>query len=150
MGILVSILIIAAVSAILIFRAEKIGVKKKHLLFIWGIKLIYTIVFIQIFSNYYGPGEALQGDSYKFQEDGRILNQVAKEDFSKYVQILFGFSGDEPELHQNELKNTVIWAAGENGDQINDNRLMIRINSVIHFFQTTIHMFTPLYFLFWL
>jgi hypothetical protein len=134
LGILVSILIIAAISAILIFRAEKIGVKKKHLLFIWGIKLIYTIVFIQIFSNYYGPGEALQGDSYKFQEDGRILNQVAKEDFSKYIQILFGFSGDEPELHQNELKNTVIWAAGENGDQINDNRLMIRINSVIHFF----------------
>jgi hypothetical protein len=130
----VSILIIAAVAAILIFSAKKIGIAKKHLLFIWGVKLIYTIVFIQIFSNYYGPGEALQGDSYKFQEDGRILNEIAKEDLPKYTQILFGFSGDEEALHQNELKSTVIWAAGENGDQINDNRLMIRINSVIHFF----------------
>lgn len=134
MGILVTILIFVGVAAFLFFKANAFGIAKKHLLTIWGVKLIYTIVFIQIFSNYYGPGEALQGDSYKFQEDGRILNEISKKDFSKYAQILFGFSGDEEALHQNELKSTVIWAAGENGDQINDNRLMIRINSVIHFF----------------
>jgi hypothetical protein len=134
LGILVSILIFVSVALFLFLKANGIGIAKKHLLTIWAVKLIYTVVFIQIFSNYYGPGEALQGDSYKFQEDGRVLNQIAQEDFSKYVQVLFGFSGDEEALHQNELKNTVIWAAGENGDQINDNRLMIRINSVIHFF----------------
>lgn len=134
LGILFTILIFVGGALFLFLKANAFGIAKKHLLAIWSVKLIYTIVFIQIFSNYYGPGEALQGDSYKFQEDGRILNQIAQEDFSKYAQILFGFSGDEPELHQNELKNTVIWAAGENGDQINDNRLMIRINSVIHFF----------------
>ncbi len=134
MGILVSILIFVSGGAFLFSKSSALGIAKKHLLIIWGAKLLFTIFFIQIFSNYYGPGEALQGDSYKFQEDGRILNEIANDDFSKYAQILFGFSGDEPELHQNELKNTVIWAAGENGDQINDNRLMIRINSVIHFF----------------
>lgn len=42
--------------------------------------------------------------------------------------------GDDPSILQGPLANTNIWDYGDNGDWINDNRLIIRVNSVIHFF----------------
>ena len=116
--------------------SKKTGIDLKFLWIGWFIKLLYCILFVQIFSVYYNPSKnyVLQGDSYKFQEDGKLLYEIAKDDPVLYLKIIAGLAGDEPELLQGDLKNSVVWDAGENGETINDNRLIIKLNSFIHFF----------------
>lgn len=116
--------------------SKKTAIDLRFLWIGWFGKLLYCILFVQIFSVYYNPSKnyALQGDSYKFQEDGKVLYEIAKDDPVLYLKIMAGFAGDEPELLQGALKNSVVWDAGENGETINDNRLIIKLNSCIHFF----------------
>ncbi|NOQ75506.1 MAG: hypothetical protein GQ574_26085 [Crocinitomix sp.] len=105
---------------------------KRTLLIGWGIKLGFSIAFILVFSQFYGNGQ-LYGDAYNFMNDSRILCEFGSANPLEYLKLLFGIA-DEPALFdQTILSETNIWSYGENGDFINDNRLIIRINSIIHF-----------------
>lgn len=100
----------------------------------WFVKMTVAVIFIFIFTNYYGNGSYITGDAYNFVHDGAILAEYAKEHPADYLQLLVGFE-QVPDFSQQEiLADTHIWSYGNNGDSINDNRLMIRLNSVIHLF----------------
>lgn len=99
----------------------------------WGIKLTYAVTFILIYSNFYSDGRMF-GDVANFMNDSAVLAEYGRTNPSNYLSILFGFNSNDLSLMQNELSETRIWSYGDNGDFINDNRLIIRINSVIHFF----------------
>jgi hypothetical protein len=134
LGNLIAILFFASVLLFAYFIAKKSTLSFLDLSIGWLVKGFYALCYVYIFSTYYGEGGRIQGDSLNFFEDGRILHEVSDKNPSTYLKILFGIQGNEQTLLQNELGETQIWDAGENGDFMNDNRLMIRINSVIHFF----------------
>src|SRR5687767_14775220 len=90
-------------------------------------------MYVYIFTTYYGEGDRIQGEALHFMEDSRVLNELASTDPALYLQILAGMHGDDPAVLNGPLANTNIWDYGDNGDWINDNRLIIRVNSLIHF-----------------
>lgn len=100
----------------------------------WLIKLVASLAYIYIFTTYYGEGSQIHGDSLKFMHDGRVLREVARENPVEYLKIISGITGSDPKLSNTLLASTNIWDYGNNGDWINDNRLIIRIDSVIYFF----------------
>lgn len=134
MGTLVFILLFISVFPLLFFFGRKKEIPFKYLAFGWLVKLTGIFFYAWVFSTYYGQGNEVLGDSYNFFEDSKVLNQYAKEDFGDYLKIIAGISGDEIYLSAGPLEKTNIWDAAENGEWINDNRLIIRINSIIHFF----------------
>lgn len=91
------------------------------------------MIFVLIFTYFYGNGH-LSGDAHEFFKDGAVLNQLAKSHPGEYLKLLFGFGELDPNIFHDLLEQTNIWTTSNNGDLINDNRLIIRINSLIHFF----------------
>lgn len=73
------------------------------------------------------------GDIGNFLHDGKVLHVFALENPKEYAQLLVGINADESEFLARELNETMIWDYGITKDHINDNRLIIRINSLIHF-----------------
>ncbi|MFT4601869.1 MAG: hypothetical protein ACI857_002054 [Arenicella sp.] len=110
----------------------KSGLDRKHLYIGWGIKLAFGSLYIAIFSYYFSDG-IIFGDSRSFLNDGAELATYAESQPLNYLKLLFGIGADNHAFIANELPNTQIWSYGDNGDFINDNRLIIRVNSVIHF-----------------
>ena len=110
----------------------KLNLTKRQLLIGWGIKLGFSTAFILVFSQYYGNGQ-LYGDAYNFMNDSRILCEFGKTNPVEYFKLLIGIANESVLFNQTILSETNIWSYGENGDFINDNRLIIRINSIIHF-----------------
>lgn len=98
----------------------------------WLIKLSVSLIFLLIFAHYYGNG-SIYGDVGNFIHDGKILAEYGKVDPFGYFQLLFGINTNDIQLLQTHLADTHIWSYADNGDFINDNRLIIRLNSLIHF-----------------
>ena len=73
------------------------------------------------------------GDIRHFLNDSKILKDLALEDPLKYGELMLGINADDDQLLAKELKDTRIWDYGITVDLLNDNRLIIRINSLIHF-----------------
>jgi len=134
MGLFVAISIFGLGLYALAKLASKLNVNLFLLLSGWIFKLVCSIIFVWIFSLSGIDGTSIQGDSYNFFFDSGILADHAQKDFWGYFQLLFGFHTNETELMSTHLAATNIWSYGNNGDFINDNRLIIRINSVVHFF----------------
>ena len=127
------IILLAGLSFLIWNASDKIGLSKKSLMIGWGIKLLFAGLFLLIFTHYYSNG-SLYGDVANFMYDSSVLADYGRSDPGGYFNLLMGMNSDDLSLMQNELSETKIWSYGDNGDFINDNRLIIRINSVIHFF----------------
>ncbi|WP_027418396.1 hypothetical protein [Crocinitomix catalasitica] len=124
--------------------AEKSILSFKTILLGFGIKLIFATSFILVFTHYYGDNH-LNGDAYSFMNDSRVLNEFAQENTWDYLKLMVGVNPSHEEHVNGHLNNTNIWAYGDNGDLMNDNRLLIRINSLVHFYSNNnpyIHAFT--------
>jgi hypothetical protein len=106
---------------------------KKDLIIGWGIKLSVTTLYVLIFTYYFSDG-IIYGDSRNFLNDGRELAEFGIKEPFAYLKLMLGIGADNQDFLIEHLPNTQIWSYGDNGDFINDNRLIIRINSVIHFF----------------
>ena len=130
---LLSFIIVLFLTFFCLWRlAGRMNLSKPTLLLGWGIKLGFSFAFILVFSQFYGNG-TLCGDAYNFMNDSHILCEFGQNNPLEYLKLLVGIA-DEPLLfEQTILGETDIWSYGENGDFINDNRLIIRINSVVHF-----------------
>jgi hypothetical protein len=122
--------------ALLRLIAKRTGIPLKWLWTGWFIKLFFTVGFVYIFSTYYGEGDRIQGDALNFLVDSKIIRDYAEKEPLGYLRVLSGIDGDDAVLFKTHLSSTQIWSYGENGDLINDNRLIIRINSVLHFFSS--------------
>ncbi len=99
----------------------------------WGVKLFYSFLFYAITVYFYGNGN-LYGDAYMFMDNAYHINQIAYHYPLEYIKLLFGFADFyNPDL-QPFLEPTNIFLGGVNQyDYMNDNRLIIKINSLIYF-----------------
>lgn len=111
--------------------ADKLNLSKRDLLVGWGVKIVFSFAFILVFSQFYGEG-TLYGDAYNFMNDSRILCEFGQANPLEYLKLLIGIADETLLFDQTILGETNIWSFGENGDFINDNRLIIRINSIVH------------------
>lgn len=133
MGYLVFILLFLLVGYMIYRGRLGTDLSRKLLLAGWGIKVLYSVLFVLVFTYYYGNGE-LYGDAGNFMKDSKLLQELALNDPGRYAEVLFGIGSNDEQLLSNELADTRIWSYGDNGDLMNDNRLILRINSLIHFF----------------
>ncbi len=132
MGILIFILLLLISFFSLKYWSEKIDLTRKTLYSAWAVKVLFSFAFIFVFTFYYGNG-TIQGDAFNFMNDSQIIASYAQENPWAYFKLLVGFPPNEVEFTTSILRNTNIWSYGDNGDFMNDNRLMIRVNSLIHF-----------------
>lgn len=97
------------------------------------IKGLFALIFVVIFQEFYGAG-TLYGDAYEFMKDAKTLHLIFFENPLDYVKALFELGDLSPSSSEFLLNNTNIWTTGNNGDFINDNRLIIKLNSIFYFF----------------
>lgn len=87
--------------------------------------------FISIYSSHYGQG-TLSADAEQFMNESKQLNSVFYQDKTDYFRLLLG-GGEDRELIDKYLKDSRHW---ETVSQLvfNDNRNLLRVHSLIHFF----------------
>ncbi|MDO8999558.1 MAG: hypothetical protein Q7W45_07325 [Bacteroidota bacterium] len=115
-----------------LFKDETISSKTFSILFL--LKALAIPAFYVVYKKMYGGLEKF--DAGKFYSDATILNDYAKTDFFGYLKVLFGFQNEAPGtiLFDNYLTNTDNWDNGRLKDFFyNDNRIVIRFHSLIHF-----------------
>jgi len=106
---------------------------KKIFLISFLIKLIYGFIFIFIYKYWIGNG-VLSGDVSDFFNDAKVISLIASESPLNYIKVLFGFIDDtSPEIWE-FVKHTNVWEYIGLNELLNDNRLIIKFNSVIHLF----------------
>lgn len=96
-------------------------------------KALAVPAFYVVYERVYGGVEKF--DSGKFFHDASILSDIAFTDFPSYLKILFGFQNEHTGSYDFLLlSNTLNWDNGIGEDYLyNDNRVVIRIHSLIHF-----------------
>lgn len=74
-------------------------------------------------------------DSAHFFYDSKVFNDMAKWNFTEFLQYLFGFQDDvaKPEVFKKFLEYTHIWDKNPDEFLYNDNRIIIRLHAIIHF-----------------
>lgn len=93
------------------------------------LKILSGIVLSIIYTEYYGDGK-LSGDTIHYYEDGQVLNKVFFESPSDYFTLMV--SSGSSDLVEKRMSASCHWTRS-NMDQFNDNRFIIRINSIISF-----------------
>lgn len=134
MGYLTLVILLFLFSFLIYRNIFKADISRTDLLIGWGIKISFSLVFILIFSYHFSSDGVPYGDIRNFLNDAKVLTDFGKEDPVGYLKLMLGIQSDDPEILTTALSETQIWDYGITGDMINDNRLIIRINSVIHLF----------------
>lgn len=125
--------ILIALSVFVLYKSPfKTGLTFKQLIAGWTLKVAFIVAYTAVPNLY--PNSKLHFDRSNFYNDSKVIAEYGKSDPVGYLGLLFGIGSNDKELLSNELSGTHIWSYADNGDIINDNRLILRINSVIHFF----------------
>ncbi|MBX3163334.1 MAG: hypothetical protein KF900_02545 [Bacteroidetes bacterium] len=115
-----------------LFNDDKISKKQAAVLFV--LKLLAVPVFYLLYKKLYGGIDHL--DAGIFYHDANVLNNFSHTNFVEYLKILFGLQ-DENEnsyVFKECIVNTMNWDNGYVKDFFyNDNRIVIRIHSLLHF-----------------
>ncbi|UKN01528.1 hypothetical protein K6119_17530 [Paracrocinitomix mangrovi] len=111
----------------------KINISKKDLLTAWGIKILAAVFFMTLSIEYFSDDDLPDGDVSNFYYDGKLISDFGKNDPLGYLQLMFTNKANDINFVEEKIPKTNLWSSGENGEFINDNRLIIRINSLIHF-----------------
>lgn len=91
-------------------------------------------VFIIVYQRFYGGLENF--DAGNFYNDAKAVNTFGHHHFFEYLKMMFGIQNDNEGsfCYTNCLVNTHNWDNGRIRDFLyNDNRVVIRIHSVLHF-----------------
>tara|TARA_R110002072_G_scaffold271987_1_gene432058 strand:- start:38293 stop:39696 length:1404 start_codon:yes stop_codon:yes gene_type:complete len=99
--------------------------------FAFLVKVIAGFIFLYIYTDIYGNG-SLSADASVFMTESKILNDVFFVSPFDYFRLLFGL-GNQEELMFTYLQDTSHWDAGAQ-TLINDNRNIVRVHSLFHFF----------------
>lgn len=112
-----------------IFQLE--GLSKWDLSIGFLIKSLVSLLFIYIFTYYYGIGN-VDFDSYQYYVDGKILNNVFYESPLDYFKLLTGI-GEDMQMAEKYLHYTGKWFYSYTFF-LDDAKNVIRLSSIIHFF----------------
>ncbi|MBL7918881.1 MAG: hypothetical protein JNJ40_01125 [Bacteroidia bacterium] len=115
-----------------IFKDDVINSKTFSLLFL--LKALAVPVFYLVYKKLYGGVEKF--DAGKFYADAATINSYAYSEPFGYLKLLFGLQ-DESEgtnLYSNYITHTTQWDNGRLKEYFyNDNRIVIRVHSLLHF-----------------
>lgn len=115
-----------------LFKDKVINSKIFTILFL--LKALAIPAFYLVYKKLYGGVEKF--DAGKFYSDAIVLNNFAKHDLVGYLKVVFGLQDESPgtDFFDNYLVNTTNWDNGRLKDFLyNDNRIVIRVHSLIHF-----------------
>ncbi len=115
-----------------VFKDNAVNSKTFSLLFL--IKVIAIPAFYLVYKKMYGGLEKF--DAGKFYADAATLNSYAYSEPIGYLKLLFGLQDENPgtNLFNNYLAHTTQWDNGRLKEYLyNDNRVLIRIHSLLHF-----------------
>lgn len=115
-----------------LFRDEHLS--KRILSFTFILKIVAVPAFYLFFKYSYGGITKL--DAGKFYADAVAINHIAFDNFSEYLKMLVGLQDDSPGSYffKHGIDTTNNWDNGAVKDFLyNDNRIVIRIHSLIHF-----------------
>lgn len=115
-----------------LFTDDRISKTQIALLFFF--KLLAVPVFYMVYQRIYGS--IYDFDAGNFYNDSKAVNVFARSNFIEYLKLMFGLQDDRPGSYvYNEcLLKTYTWDNGMIRDFLyNDNRIIIRIHSLLHF-----------------
>lgn len=115
-----------------IIKDQSISPKTFAVLFL--LKILAIPAFILIYKRYYGGLENF--DAGNFYQDAKAVNAFGRHHFLEYLKMLFGLQDDNEGsfCYTNCLVNTRNWDNGRIRDFLyNDNRIVIRIHSLLQF-----------------
>ncbi len=136
-------MIISAIYLVLfcfvIYKTSFFGVLKdevlnnKFYLLAFLFKVSGITVFYVVYQRFYGG--IYYSDTYHFFEDSKVIYSVSKWNFSEFVKLMLGVADESAntELFQKYLHLTGIWDKNPEELIYNDNRLIVRLNVLIHF-----------------
>ncbi len=110
------------------------AVTSKTFSFLFLLKALSIPVYVFIYKHFYGGLENFDAGIY--YQDAKAVNAFAHEHFFEYLKMMFGMQDDNEGsfCYTNCLVNTKNWDNGRIDDLLyNDNRIVIRIHSLIHF-----------------
>jgi len=137
---LIAAIIYLLIILFLIYKNSFFGLFKDDIItpkifsFLFLLKTLAIPVFYLVYKKMYGGVEKF--DAGKFYADAVTINHFAKSDPVEYIKLLFGFQNEEPgtNLYTNFIAHTTQWDNGRLKDYLyNDNRILIRIHSLLHF-----------------
>jgi hypothetical protein len=101
--------------------------------------ILGKLIAVPVFSIFYAgkEGGLAQADAGKFYHDASVINRCAIERPPLFLKILSGTQSDSRQSAEFTacLRHTVNWDDGTVKDYLyNDNRVVIRLHSVLHFF----------------
>jgi len=115
-----------------LFSDETLSKKTFSVAFL--LKALAVPVFYFLYVKMYGGIDDF--DAGKFYHDAKIMNDLAYKNFPEYLKMLFGLQDDLPGsyFYNTSIETTYNWDNGKLKDFFyNDNRVVIRIHSVLHF-----------------
>ena len=110
-------------------------INSTQLRFLFFVKALAVPAFYLIYQKLYGGIDNF--DAGKFYRDSLVINHYAYHYPGHYLRLLFGFQNDAPGSfdYVHCLVKTQNWDHGTIKDYLyNDNRVLIRLHSVINFF----------------
>lgn len=124
---------------LIIYKYDLFGICKdeslnrKFFLTAFVVKTAGIAAFHFVYSKIYGSIN--YSDTYNYFHESEILHAVAKWNFTEYLKLIFGFQDDSQnsELFKNFLRYTTVWDNDPAEAMYNDNRLLLRFHSIIHF-----------------
>ena len=129
-----TLLVLLFILTLVIFKYFKDSeISTTTFLMAWGVKIIYSLFFYWITMYYYGNGH-LYGDAGMFISNAKFINEIAYHYPMEYIKLLFGQADFyNPDLDP-FLEPTRVYLGGDKQyDYLNDNRLIIKLNSIIYF-----------------
>ncbi len=80
-------------------------------------------------------GGIFNSDTAHFFNDSKIFNSLAKCNFTEFLKFMFGLQDDktDTEIFKSFLQYTRIWDKNPEEFLYNDNRIIIRLNALVHF-----------------
>ena len=106
---------------------------------LFTLKVLCGFLFLYVYSEIYGQGE-LGGDAGVFFNESKKLNDLFFHSPLNYLKSLVGIQNETISSFTNTMPH---WSSGKQAI-LNENRNLIRVHSIIHFFsfnQPIIHVF---------
>ena len=116
------------ISRLQFFKSTGISLKVLSLIFI--AKILSGIALLLIYKFYYGTNGS---DIFNYFKDGQVIYKVSETSFVDYLKLVSGIGSYSQNLEPYLRENTDYWFKAFNYNLLNDNRLVIRINAVLHF-----------------
>jgi hypothetical protein len=104
------------------------GFPKKYIVFVFGLKLIFGVILIEIYSHFYTVRST--ADAFKYYDDAKVIFESLYTKPWDYFRITFGINSDAPDLfaYYQKMNN---WFLADNYTIYNDSRSVIRFNALV-------------------